>query len=178
MARLDVIRTHKFSTEELIETSNYVAEKTGDDWVSYQSIKNHNENLGFPGCSKFKKVVGFLFIDHPYIGFFCAIVVPALLLLPLGVLGTAFGAFIGFVAGSFIFPALFTDCKICKSLKSCNQVYSYALTTDEHTEQRRQQNGSYINVRVRKELAFVVLECKKCKGRKIEIILCTKEKTL
>lgn len=184
MARLDLILTHKCKPEELKAVSEQVAEKSGKEWVTTESIRQYNLSHAPDNMNAVQKAIRFLFVEHPYIGFLCFLLIPPVLLLPVAmsvpsmsfiVLG--FGAFIGFVVGSFIFPNLVSSCKICGAIKKCKQIFSYCLDYEEHTE-KRYSNGVQYKYLVREETVFCIYECEKCKGRKIELLKQTKEKRI
>jgi len=185
MAKLKQIMTHKFKSEEIRMTSEEVAQKSGKDWVSVDSINQYNATSVTKKLNVFEKIVRFLFVLHPYVGLIVSTLTPPILLLPVAanaLFGVNFfilamGALAGWVAGSFIFPGLVSSCKICGAIRKCEQIYKYCLHFEEHTEERVSNNVRYKYL-VRNELAFCVYECKKCKARKIEILLLVIEKQI
>ena len=184
MAKLKQILTHKIKPEDLQGLSEEVAQKSEKDWVTAEKIQQYNASLNVGELGIVKKIVRFLFVAHPYVGFLCAMLLPVLILLPvaLSMPYVAFyilipGLFIGFFLGSFIFPNLVSSCKTCGALKKCERIFTYCITYDEHTE-KRYSNGVTYKYLVREETVFCVYECKKCKARKIEILQEVKEKQL
>ena len=185
MARLTQILTHKFTPEEIRQGSEEVAQKSGEDWVTVDSINQYNAAHVPEQLNTFKKIVRF-FVLHPRLWHtICTLTLP-ILFLPLvlnpmltdtGIVSAILGAFIGFVIGSFIYPALPSSCKICGAIKKCEQIYTYCLHAEEHTEKRWSNHVQYKYL-VRKECVFCIYECKKCKSRKIEILIVEKEKQL
>ena len=184
MASLDQILTHKFKPESLKTLSEKVAEESGEEWVTTESIQRYNESLDLK-LNVVNKIVRFLFVAHPYIGFLCFLLIPPIILLPVAITsyGTinyillGFGMFIGFVVGSFIFPNLVSSCKVCGAIKKCKQIFTHCLEHEDHTEERY-SNGVCYKYLVRLETVFCVYECGKCKGRKIEVLRQKKEKRL
>ena len=184
MASLDQILTHKFNPESLKSLSEKVAEESGEKWVTTDSIQRYNATLDLK-LNVLNKIIRFLFVEHPYIGFFCFLITPPIILLPIaiGAYGTVnyillgFGMFIGFVVGSFIFPNLVTSCKVCGAIKKCNRIFTHCLEYEDHTEERF-SNGVKYKYLVRLETVFCVYECEKCKGRKIEVLKQKREKRL
>ncbi len=63
-------------------------------------------------------------------------------------------------------------------MKSCTEIFEYSLAHQDHTEGRLSDNGAELTVRVRNEMVLVVLECKRCKSRKIEVVIRECEKLL
>ena len=161
MARLTQILTHKFTPEEIRQGSEEVAQKSGEDWVTVDSINQYNASHVPEQLNTFKKFVRF-FVLHPRLGhIICTLTLP-ILFLPLALnpmfaevvmVGGIMGAFIGFVVGSFIYPALPSSCKICGAIKKCEQIYTYCLHAEEHTEKRWSNHVQYKYL-VRKECVF------------------------
>ena len=179
MAILDQILTHKYTPESLKDLSEKVAEESGEEWVTTESIRQHNEALNV-NLSDVQKVIKYLFVDHPYIGFLCFLLAPVILLLPLAIFEPfilIIGLFVGFVVGSFIFPNLVSSCKVCGAIKKCKRIFTHCLEFEDHTEERYSNNVRFKYL-VRMETVFCVYECEKCKGRKIEVIIQKKEKRL
>ena len=179
MAKLTEIRTRKFTKEQLSDISERIAEESGEEWVTAKSIEAYNRSLNVKKGGKFSEIFWFLINDKPALGHLCITLVPTVIILPFNICLGVVTAFLLWVAGSFIYPMIFKNCSVCRSLKSCEQIFSYTIDANEHTESRRTDDrGTRTKVRVRNEVAFVVMQCKKCKGRKIEIIALNKEKTL
>ena len=182
MAQLNQILTRKFKAEDLKILSEKIAQESGESWITKSNLDSYNKSLSNKDPGTFKKIIIFLFMTHPNIGFLTAMLIPPVLLLPIALTSTPlilfFGLFIGFVVGSFIFPALVKNCMICGSFKSSERIFTYCLDFDEHTEERISKNGVRTKHRVRNETVFCVYECNKCKARKIEVLKQTKEKQL
>lgn len=183
MASLDQIMTHKFKPEALKALSEQVAENSGEEWVTTESIQHYNAGLNL-NLNVINKIVRFLFVAHPYIGFLCFLLVPPIILLPVAIteyginyILLGFGMFIGFVVGSFIFPNLVSSCKVCGAIKKSKQIFTHCLEFEEHTE-KRYSNGVCSKYLVRLETVFCIFECEKCKGRKIEVLKQVKKKRL
>ena len=96
MAKLNQILTHKYKPESLKALSEEVAEESGEEWVTTESISEYNEALNL-NLSNVQKIVRYLFVEHPYIGFLCFLFLPVIVLLPLAI----FAPFILFI-GLFI----------------------------------------------------------------------------
>ena len=183
MAKLQQILTHKLNSEDLIVLSEKVAKDSGEEWITAESIQKYNATLNLQ-TNVVNKIIKFLFVLHPYIGFLCFLLVPPIILLPIAItpyginyIILVVGAFIGFFLGSFIFPNLVSSCKACGALKKCNRIFAHCLEYEEHTEERF-SNGVRYKYLVRSESVFCVYECKKCRSRKIEILKEQKEKRL
>ena len=185
MASLDQIMTHKYKPDALRELSEQVAEDCGEDWVTTESIQQYNAALDL-NLNVIKKIIKFLFVSHPYIGFLCVLLLPPIILLPvalnaqgLTVVILGGGLFIGFVVGSFIFPNLVSSCKLCGSIRKSERIFTHCLEFEEYTEERYSEEYDVrYKYLVRSEIVFCIYECEKCKGRKIEILKLTKEKRL
>lgn len=187
MAKLTQILTHQLDQNDLKEYSEEAAEKNGEDWVTTESIQKYNDSLNLNTLSAIKKIVRFLFVLHPYIGYFCCILLPMVIAFPLSIIFPdlsfsfiflgIFGMFIGFVAGSFIFPSLVTSCKKCGSIKKCECIFTHCLEYEDHTE-KRYSNGVQYKYLVRDEIVFCIYECENCKSRKIEVLKQRKEKRI
>ncbi len=177
------ILTHTYSKEKIKAYAEKAASETGKDFVRVSSIESYNNNLEVKKPNIIKRILFFLFNSKPYLGYMISIIIPALLMLPLalndfahgGFIFLFLGAFVGFVAGSFIFPRLVKNCPVCKSFGKCKSIFSYTIDYREHTEKRRSNNGTILTYLVRREFNLKVMECKKCKGRKIELVMENKE---
>ena len=179
MASLDQILTHKYKPESLKTLSEKVAEESGEEWVTTESIRQYNEELNV-NLSNVQKIVKYLFVEHPYIGFLCFLLAPVIVLLPLAIFVPFIlfvGLFGGFVIGSFIFPNLVSSCRVCGAIKKSKRIFTHCLEYEDHTEERYSNDVCYKYL-VRLETVFCVYECEKCKGRKIEVLKQKKEKRL
>ncbi len=184
MAQLKKILTKEFTAEDLKLISEKVAEECGEEWVTVERIAQHNTEHQVGDLSLFRRIIRFLFISHPNMGFLCFLLIPPIILLPaalklpgMGAVILFFGLFIGFFVGSFIFPGLVTSCRICGSIKKCKRIFTYSIDHQDHTE-KRYSNGTQYKYLVRVETVFCVYECQTCKSRKIEILKQEKEKQL
>lgn len=184
MAKLEQIVTHKLKPEELKAISEKVAEDSGEERVTTEAIRQYNESHSVNELNVIRKIIRFLFVLHPYLGFMCFLLIPPIILLPIaiqvpsvGIVALGFGVFIGFFIGSFIFPNLVTSCKTCGSIKKSKRIFTHCLEFEDHTE-KRYSNGIQYKYLVRDETVFCVYECEKCKSRKIEILRQKKEKRI
>ncbi|MBQ3016589.1 MAG: hypothetical protein IJD79_07400 [Clostridia bacterium] len=184
MAKLKQILTHKYSEEELKELSDAIAEESEEEWITTEKIAEYNSAIDNYEVNTLDKILRFLFITHPYIGFLCVCLLPAIILLPTllldGMIGgvlVVFGLFIGFVIGSFIFPNLVSSCKNCGAIKKCDRIFSYSFETKEHTE-KRTVNGVTYKYLITDELVFCIYECTRCKSRKIEVLILTSQEKI
>ena len=176
MAKLNQILTHKYKPESLKALSEEVAEESGEEWVTTESISEYNEALNL-NLSNVQKIVRYLFVEHPYIGFLCFLFLPVIVLLPLAIFAPFIlfiGLFVGFFVGSFIFPNIVSSCRVCGAIKKCEPIFTHCLEFEEHTEVRH-SNGAICKYLVRVETVFCIYECEKCKGRKIEVLILQKE---
>ena len=186
MANSFKILTHTYSQEKIKSYAEKAANETGKDFVRANNIESHNNSLDNKTPSIIKRILFFLFNTRPYLGFLVSVLIPTLIMLPFslkdfahgGFIFLFLGAFIGFVAGSFIFPKLIKNCPLCKSFGKCRSIFSYTISFNEHTEKRRNNNGAILNVLVREEFNLKVMECTKCKGRKLELLMEKKESLL
>ncbi len=175
---LTEIKTRSYQKDALAALSKKVAEESETAWVDLDEIEAYNRGLGVKEAGAPRKAFWFCVHDKPYLALIiCMVVLGGICWLINPFLGVL-GAFLGFVGASFLFPALYSNCSLCRSLKSCNKVFEHVLNYQQHQEKRVQDNGAEITVLVRQEEVFVVLECQKCKGRKIEIIRRQREKVL
>lgn len=183
MAKLKQILTNKYSEDELKDLSEEIAEESEEEWVTVEKIAEHNAAIAAYEPNTIDKILKFLLITHPYIGFLCACLLPAILLLPtllldgIGIVLIIFGFFIGFVIGSFIFPNLVSSCKSCGGIKKCNRIFSYTFETKEHTE-KRTVNGVQYKYLITDELVFCVYECARCGSRKAEVLILTSQEKI
>ncbi len=174
---LKTILTHKYKKEEIIELSNKIAEEREEEWVKYDEIEKHNSSI-LVNKGKFKKFIWYCINDNPSITMFFAILLFGISLGLINLILGFVGIIIGFFITSYLFPAKFTNCNVCMSYKKCKKIFTHVLSYDEHTENRLKDNGTEMKYKVRNEKVFIVLECDKCHGRKIEIIERQREKAL
>ncbi len=172
------INTRQYKKEGLIELSKKVAEESGTEWVDYEQIEEYNHSLKIAPAGALKKAIWFCINDQPYVAVLICTVLFGVIFALIMPLLAVFGAILGLCLSSFLVPALYKNCSLCRSRKSCEKIFEHVISYQQHTEKRRKDNGTEISVTVRNENVFVVLECKKCKGRKIEIISRQKEKLL
>ena len=84
MAKLELILTHKLNSNDLSVISRKASEDSGEDWVTAENIQHYNATLN-PQLNVINKIVRFLFVLHPYIGFLCSLLVPPIILLPISI---------------------------------------------------------------------------------------------
>lgn len=182
---LSKIKTREYGKAEIERISRMVAEETGEEWVAADRIEAYNRSLDIKECGPLRKVFWFIVNDHPLIGLTICTLMFSIII---GIIGCIIsgsvlsitiwmllGAIPGWFVGSFLYPGLVKNCNVCRSMRKCDQVFEYTLSHSDHTEHRKENDTTTVKVRVSDQLVFAVMECRKCGGRKIEILAVTKE---
>lgn len=170
----DEVKTRKYTAAEVVALTDRAARESGEKWISTDAIAAYNKRIGARRRGPIR-IIAFLFLDHPLVGFiltllcFIGISIPiALALSEYALFVILAGALLGVYIGSHCFIRALSGCHFCARPKGCRVVYIYPI---EHTDsvERVKLNGRRVTVSVHDHTDLLVMECRRCKGRKVEI---------
>ena len=174
VAGYNEVKTRKYTAAEIVALTERAARDSGEEWVSMDSIAAYNKRIGARRRGPVR-ILAFLFLDRPLIGFILTLAVFVGISIPIALALSEYalfviiaGALLGVYIGSHCFTRALSGCHFCARPKGCRVVFVYPL---EHSDtiERVKLNGRQVTLSVRDQTDLVVMECHRCKGRKIEV---------